>query len=155
MVADLEILRIDDGQAEPILRAQVHQGSPLSWFPDGDRIALQSPDDQVLIVDRNSKHMERVAEGQAPVVSPDGSRIAFKRSGAVFVLELSPGNTQRVDTGRAAPSTELAWSPDGRCLTYGTTAGLTGKETRFHLYDLEASRDHKLPLRYMTGLTPV
>jgi WD40 repeat protein len=152
MVADLDVIEISSGRLEMILRGGVHQGSELSWSPDGGGIAFQSPDDRVQIVDRSRQQVVPVADGAAPAVSPEGDRIAFRRSDGVFIWERPTGRTQRVAGGQVTPSTGLSWSPDSRCLTYGCRTGLTGKKTRFYLQDLDTGRRYRLPLRYMTGL---
>src|SRR5262249_52954158 len=78
--------------------------------------------------------------------------IAFERNGSIRLWEIETGQERSMDIGRAALSTNLSWSPDGQCLTYGITSGLTGKETRFYLYDLQTGRRNELPLRYASGL---
>jgi dipeptidyl aminopeptidase/acylaminoacyl peptidase len=155
MVADLDVVRVGTGEVENVLRGGVHQGSRLSWFPDGRRIAFESPDGQMRVVDRIGGGVDEVAAGGVPAVGPDGDRIAYTASRGVVVMDYPNGRVRAVETGRAAPSTGLSWSPDGRCLAWGTRSGLTGKQTRFHLHDLDSGRREDLPLAYATGLVLV
>jgi WD40 repeat protein len=152
MVADLDIIEVGSGRVETVLRGGVHQGSELSWFPDGTRIAFQSPGGRVSVVDRSSGRVTPVADGATPAVSPDGDRIAFLRPDGLFAWEGLTGRIEPMTTGPMSCSTGLSWSPDGRCVTYGSATGLTGKQIRFYLWDLDRRRGFRLPLRYMTGL---
>jgi Tol biopolymer transport system component len=151
--ADLDVIEISSGQRETILRGTVHEGSELSWFPNGEQIVFQSPDDHLQIVDRLNMRVTLVAEGSAPAVSPEGDRIAFSRSGGIFIWERVSRRIHQVHTGKVTPSTALSWSPDGRCLAYGFRTGLTDKETRFYLQDIDMPVRYELPLRYITGLS--
>jgi Lysyl oxidase/WD40-like Beta Propeller Repeat len=51
----------------------------------------------------------RLAAGREPALSGAGTRLAFVREGAVYVVELPGGKPRRVAEGRGP-----AWSPDGR-----------------------------------------
>jgi hypothetical protein len=51
----------------------------------------------------------RLAAGREPALSGLGTRLAFVRAGAVYVVELPGGKPRRVAEGRSP-----AWAPDGR-----------------------------------------
>jgi Tol biopolymer transport system component len=78
----------------------------------------------------------------APVISPDGDRVAFQGlATGIYIHQLSTGTTIHV-----GPGTAPAWSPDGSRLVYELTED-DGHEivaSELHLYDVAARRDHLL-----------
>jgi len=72
-----------------------------------------------------------IGDGDEPTWSPDGRRIAFARSGDIYVMDADGGNVRQVavteplddldyDRGRYAP----AWSPDGGRLAVHSGTGI-------------------------------
>jgi dipeptidyl aminopeptidase/acylaminoacyl peptidase len=155
LVADLDIIDISGGQSEPLVTGRLHHGSTISWFPDEQHIAYQTVDDQIEVVHRETREIVPTIRGRLPAVSPDGRSIAFERDGSIGLWEVEARQERSIKTGQVVASTGLSWSPDGQCLTYGSTHGLTGKEIRFYLHDLETGRQHELPLKYASGLSLV
>lgn len=72
-------------------------------FDRGGRVVSARPDGTGRTV---------LAAGTDPAISPDGSRVAFVRGDATFVLDVAAERTSR-----AAPGTEPAYSPSGRLAT--------------------------------------
>ena len=72
-------------------------------FERGGRIVAAKPDGTGRTV---------LAVGTDPAISPDGSRVAFVRGDATFVLDVAAKRTSR-----AAPGTEPAYSASGRLAT--------------------------------------
>ena len=66
--------------------------------------------DAVWIADADGRHARRLVRGRAPLISPDGRRVLFRR-GTLLRLVRSDGSGQRVVTRRIDP---LAWVPDSR-----------------------------------------
>jgi hypothetical protein len=54
-----------------------------------------------------------------PQWSPDGTRIAWSRAGAVYVMNADGSGKRRVSPAGGAALTVQPWSPDGTRLTYG------------------------------------
>jgi hypothetical protein len=60
----------------------------------------------------------RARSGNGPVWSPDGSRVAFARGGALFVVSVTDRRVTRV--ANLPPSiTSIRWSPDGTRIAFG------------------------------------
>lgn len=63
-----------------------------------------------------------------PVVSPDGTRIAFLsdkyRNYNLFILNLSDNTVQEIDINDAVVGESVVWSPDGSKIAYVTLSGV-------------------------------
>lgn len=97
----------------------------MSWSPDGGTIAATGPGDSGIWTLRRSDglvaNLTAATVDTFPVFSPDGSRIAFWRSGALEVINVDGTSLVRVtqhDGARGAP----VWSPDGQWLLFNTVA---------------------------------
>ena len=64
-----------------------------------------------------AEDLESVHDVISPVLSPDGSRFAFVRSGQIFLFSANGGWPVRLTSDPASKS-EIAWSPDSRTLAY-------------------------------------
>jgi Tol biopolymer transport system component len=66
----------------------------------------------------------QIAKGTQPAWSPDGTRIAFERSGELFVIDADGSNSRRLTVRKAGyhrPAKSPAWSPDGRRIAFAGT----------------------------------
>jgi Tol biopolymer transport system component len=100
-----------------------------SWSPDGQRIVTQVTGDngfmRVTVLDESGRELTRVdpagtglADAMAPVVSPDGTRIAYAvatgDSWQVHVRPIDGGQDLAIDHEFVGLAATLRWSPDGR-----------------------------------------
>ena len=76
-----------------------------------------------------------------PVISPDGSQIAFAAVGDIYVLPAAGGTPVNV-TNDAALDTDPAWSPDGRSLVYSSDRD--NAHLQLWLRDLRTGRARQL-----------
>lgn len=154
-VADLWLHRADGGEAERLLEGAAAHGSQPVWHPGGDRILFHTPDGRIESVGVDGSGRERLAEGTDPAVSPDGERIAFVRDGEVWLRDAS-GAAERLELHRGLLGRDLAdglsWSADGSRLSYGTAAGLVGKETAFRVVEVATGRSRKCAVRHLAAL---
>ncbi len=110
----------------------------VSWSGDSGWIAMENlahPEREIWIVKYNGTGLKKVANGEAPALSPRGSKMAFIRRGnaatAIWVRELANGTEAKIaeipmrgDGSRAAYSyiadlNAPAWSPGGSRLAIG------------------------------------
>jgi Tol biopolymer transport system component len=133
-------------------------GAAISWFPDGNHVALVVRDSPaaphslaVLSLETGARHALTAPApagiGDAAVaVSPDGRKVAFARtavartpSSDIYIADVARDFTvrdapRRLLAGQPAPIS-LAWMPDGEAIIFSTGRGLwrmrvTGGETR-------------------------
>jgi WD40 repeat protein/serine/threonine protein kinase len=95
--------------------------SPLVFSPDGTTLATACRDGMVRIWDATSfrpilQHEEWCDAGTSLVISPDGRRIAWTKSGAVQIWGLATGRPPRTLGGQLGRPIGLAFNPDGRQL---------------------------------------
>jgi Tol biopolymer transport system component len=154
--ADLYLYRLEEAQPQRLAEGVVAQGSVLAWFPDDIHIAYHSPAGQIEILDSVQNQREALAQGQAPAVSPDGARIAFRGDSTIFIWYGQDRRMQHIETrrwlGKLHLADGLSWSADGQCLTFGAIAGWVGKQTDFYLLEVESERYQKTTLQYLSGL---
>jgi hypothetical protein len=104
-----------------------------SWAPDGHAIALGRlldgrPQIVIVQVDGSGSAIlgDRTLEGQDPIWSPDGSRIAFRGGRydderGIYVMDADGSDIDRLTTWRRDSDSrylEPTWSPDSRRMTY-------------------------------------
>ncbi len=98
------------------------------WSPDGNIIAythypqndneLQNGLQQIWLFDLNTMTKSFLTEGFNTAWSPDGSKIAFVKSGNIFVIDLGTKEITKLTNWSSCffPS----WSPDGRKIAFDT-----------------------------------
>ncbi|MBI2957323.1 MAG: PD40 domain-containing protein, partial [Chloroflexi bacterium] len=94
-----------------------------SWFPNSNRIAFEQwsappgGSDGIYVLNEDGSGLAKLGVGSAPVVSPDGSKIAFVHGGDIWTMN-SDGNNRIQLTNISASEYRPAWSPDGKRIVF-------------------------------------
>jgi Tol biopolymer transport system component len=101
------------------------------WSPDGKKIVYDSESGSgygIVIADADGSNPVRIADGQSPAWSPDGTRIAFVGEDDAIWVANADGSEAHAITDPATASRESSqqrtvdwnpsWSPDGRSIAY-------------------------------------
>lgn len=135
--------------------------SPVSWSPEGSKIAYQSDRDnnpEIYVVNADGTHPRNLTNhpdaDTHPVWSPDGSKIAFisSRDGSVDVFIMNAdGNSAQNISRRPGDKYFLMWSPDGQQLAFASQVGFGLELFLYHL--ARQSLGHFSGLNPWTGIT--
>ncbi|MDB5688645.1 MAG: putative amidohydrolase [Sphingomonas bacterium] len=91
--------------------------------------------------DYDSTAPRRALGIERPMISPDGSRIAFVALGDLYVASVKGGTPENLTKDHAMDS-DPAWSPDGGSIVY--TSDKSGGLPQLWIRDLKTGRDRKV-----------
>lgn len=110
------ITRLDGRRTVHLGGANPDEVGPV-WSPKADELAYQvRPYGKlpwIYVVRADGSQRRRLAQGQRPVWSPDGRRIAFLRNSRLVVIG-KDGKGRRAVSPRGVPVDAASWSPNGK-----------------------------------------
>ncbi|HXO16751.1 MAG TPA: S9 family peptidase, partial [Candidatus Dormibacteraeota bacterium] len=119
---ELSNLAISDDAARVVyVRGGDHDANwPLPLQPDAALSPVQ-PEMQMWSVSTREGAPKLLGTGDAPAISPDGTRVAFTNDGAAMIAPIDGSAAAKrlfFDRGQAS---DLQWSPDGSALAFVST----------------------------------
>jgi DNA-binding winged helix-turn-helix (wHTH) protein/Tol biopolymer transport system component len=107
--------------SQVVAPAGSHLGLSLAWFPDGTKLLVSGgPAPTIWSVSLLTGKAQKLHEGWAPSVSPDGSWIAFLH-GDTEIWLMGPRGEEPRKLAQAEPGSTFGrafWSPDSRRIAY-------------------------------------
>lgn len=144
----LFVLQASDGKPITIVDSEIPSGSCLfSWAPDGKRLAFQSTENKIWLVELATKHRRLVDSGWFPSWSPDGRYLTYRVDAkdpnpGYIIYDLHSGVKKSLLVGQAVYRT-LVWSPDSRYLAYSKSgvslSRLLGGESHNEVFVMEVA----------------
>lgn len=121
-LADVPQVRVEQPAAQPATSSAQDSAGSSQRATAGDRLvfATRSGGD-LYVVNRDGTNLQKLAGGVIdPVVSPDGTQVAFTRwdgaeFGTLYVMNLD-GSGERAILGEIRQAKSPAWSPDGQAI---------------------------------------
>ncbi len=108
----------------------------VTWRGNGE--AVVSDDRNIYTISTNdcSTLATLPMQGKSEITySPNGSRVAFRRAGSLFVAEYDGANAQQIAAPRSSAA-HLRWSPDSRRLSFDVQSQQYAGVTHIAIYDL-------------------
>lgn len=127
-----------------------------SWRSSTGKVVYHAVDRHVVQVDISTKRVERLFSGEYPAVSPDGTWIAYRDGSEVRVWNTEDQRPRNVSKKRWFWEGQLqggmSWSPEGKFLLVGQSAGVFGYELAFYRIEVQTGRRVRVRQRYLKGL---
>jgi Tol biopolymer transport system component/TolA-binding protein len=129
------------GQPEKLITGRYRFQSPVSWSPDGDKLAFERVDKviagDIWTIDVSNYKLIPVTKSlefeSAPVWSPDGKSIVYRKEGNLWITSINGKETKMIIKNGGYPH----WSPDSKWLFHSNWENN-------HLYSLDQDKNYKL-----------
>jgi Tol biopolymer transport system component len=135
-------------QSTLLVEKAVQRDCVPSWSPASDSIVYHTRENAVLEWDLEQKEATYLFEGGFPMVSPDGSSIAFKKAGHLFIRDNETREMQElpVPSGfwQGTVSEILSWSRDSRMLMIAENAGIFGYDLAFSVIEVTTAKYRRI-----------
>ncbi len=115
----------DDGRSISSVQLS-RDGSRLVYAygsAENPSLSIAQPETQIWTVQTSSGAPVMLAEGRAPALAPDGSRIAFLRNGEVWTVPTDGSSAAKRLFYDAGKDVDLQWSPDSDALAFVSERG--------------------------------
>jgi len=97
----------------------VDNGLKPLWSPDGKHIVYKLDRKTLAIINPDRISLKKTFEGEEPAWSFKGDRLAFRKEGMIYILDLLRNEEKKIIEGR-----EPSWSPDDKYLAFSSPDGI-------------------------------
>lgn len=156
--ADMSLYGYDPqtSRSDLIVEAAVSRDCIPSWRSSIGKVVYHAVDRQVVEADISTKHVDSLFNGEYPAVSPDGNWIAYRERNEIRLWNTEDQRSRDVPGKRwfweRQLYGEMSWSPDGKFLLVGQSAGVFGYELAFYRVEVQTGRRVRVRQRYLRGL---
>lgn len=142
VLGQMQIINADGSGRKEVTNLQ-GGACPVDWSPDGRRIAVAGKVPGILVVDDTAAApATNVSSGTVGVWSPNGAKIAFWRSSAIWIANSDGLSATKVIDDNSAV-VRLCWSPDGEQIIFSSHRENKARPEIFRL-NLDGSKIEKI-----------
>jgi len=128
---------VSDGK----IRRRATSGLPVQTIEFSATMAVTHPEYTHRVRDFTSVTPRKTLGIVRPVLSPDGTQIAFAAIGDIYVMPVAGGTPTNL-TADAALDTDPAWSPDGSSIVYSSDKG--SPHLQLWIRDMKSGQSRKV-----------
>lgn len=121
--SDLYLYVLRDHRAQPFIEHYLKSGFPLCWATDGTRIAYQSHEDNIEIIDLKTNRSSALDKGQFVSCSPDGRYLGYQTDNGGYIVRNLENDQKTSILSNGSANRSLIWSPDSRYIVYSKLSG--------------------------------
>ena len=152
----LYLYDLQTSRCDLIVETTVSRACIPSWRGSTGKVVYHTTDRQIAQVDISTKNVDRFFSGEYPAVSLDGLWVAYREENKIRLWNSVDQHQRNVYRRQWFWEGQLrggmSWSPDGRVLLVGQSAGAFGYEMLFYRVEIATGKRLRVRERHLQGL---